>query len=313
MYIRSAVFGILALLGITASWGMLSDVVSLSLRDGYDSYATLVPLFSAYMIWSRRKYVFSNASYDLIPGLITMGVGVSLQVTLSRISFVHDPFVSLELRFLALLTWLSGAFLVVYGRQAMKRALFPSVLLVFVVPLPTPLVDKVIAALQSGSTTAAYFLFSVLGTPVYREGFLLHVPGVTIEVAKECSGINSSIALVLTLVLVGYETLRTPSRRLILVLLSIPLSIAKNAIRIVTLTLLALHVDPSFLTGSLHHKGGIVFYLIGLAALYPIWKLLQRSENQNTQSNAATYEESTRTIKGALSVESRKGVTVSET
>ena len=243
------------------------------------------------MIWSRREDVFSNLRYSLIPGLVTISIGMALEaVILSGV--ILNPFVVLELRFSVLLTWLAGTFLMMYGPEAMKRALFPFALLTLTVPLPTPLVDRVITVLQSGSTTAAYFLFSVLGTPVYREGFLLHVPGVTIEVAKECSGINSSIALVLTLLLVGYETLRTPTRRLILVLLAIPVSFAKNAIRIVTLTLLAVHVDPRFLTGSLHHKGGIVFYLVGLAALYPLWKLLRRSENPKVQPSTVRSEES---------------------
>ena len=93
----------------------------------------------------------------------------------------------------------------------------------------------------------------------------VHLPGLTIEVAKECSGINSSVALLITMLLVACETLRTTSRRVILVLFAIPLSLVKNAVRIVTLTLLALYVDPSFLTGRLHHQGGFLFYLIALA------------------------------------------------
>ena len=305
--IRSAIFGLLALIGIAASWRLLSDIVSLSQKDGYGSYAALLPLFSLYIIWSRREQIFSNACYDLSPGLVTIGFGIALEALILSSVFLN-PFVVLELRFSVLLAWLAGAYLMMYGRESIKRALFPFALLMLIVPLPTPLVDRVIAALQSGSTTAAYFLFSVLGTPVYREGFLLHVPGVTIEVAKECSGINSSIALVLTLLLVGYETLRTPTRRLILVLLAIPVSFAKNAIRIVTLTLLAIHVDPRFLTGSLHHKGGIVFYLIGLAALYPLWKLLQRSENRRIQPSAVIREKSAQ-----IAIESRGSATVSNT
>jgi exosortase/archaeosortase family protein len=60
--------------------------------------------------------------------------------------------------------------------------------------------------------------------------------------------------------------------------LSIPLSIIKNGIRITTLTLLAVYVDPSFLTGDLHKKGGFVFFLLALAILFPILLLLQKSE-----------------------------------
>lgn len=277
--VRNSAFATLALLGMAVASKLLIEIFSFSLKNGYGSYCVLIPIFSAYMIWSRRQHIFAHLCYDLIPGLliIVFSLGFSA-VALSRTSVNSDSFLTFELKFFALLLWLTGVFVLVYGRQAIKRALFPFVLLALSAPLPPSVADRVIGALQTGSTAAAYSLFSLLGTPVYRDGFLLYVPGVTIEVAKECSGINSSIALIFTLLVVAYETLHTPSRRFILVLLAIPLSFAKNALRIVTLTLLAIHVDPRFLTGSLHHKGGIVFYLIGLAAVYPIWKLLQRSE-----------------------------------
>src|SRR5262249_60697657 len=142
-----------------------------------------------------------------------------------------------------------GAFACFYGRRAVKEALFPFALLALSVPLPPSVAVRAITALQAGSTAAAYSLFSLLGTPVYRDGFLLYVPGVTIEVAKECSGIISSIALIFTLVVVGYETLHTIPRSLILVLLAIPLSFTMNALRIVTLTLIAIHVTQHSLTG----------------------------------------------------------------
>jgi len=68
------------------------------------------------------------------------------------------------------------------------------------------------------------------------------------------------------------------------VLLSLPLSIVKNAIRIVTLTLLATHVDMSFLTGRLHQRGGFLFFLLTLALMLPIWRLLKKAERGSSAS-----------------------------
>ena len=65
---------------------------------------------------------------------------------------------------------------------------------------------------------------------------------------------------------------------LLLVALALPLSILKNGIRITTLTLLSIYVDPGFLTGSLHRDGGFVFFLMALALLAPVLLLLQKSE-----------------------------------
>ena len=92
------------------------------------------------------------------------------------------------------------------------------------------------------------------------------------------------------MLLVAHETLHSNWRRIALILIVIPLSIVKNAIRIVTLTMLATHVDPSFLTGRLHHEGGFVFYLISLALVYPIWKLLQKTEKGRSTSPTAPQE-----------------------
>jgi exosortase len=146
------------------------------------------------------------------------------------------------------------------------------------VPLPPTLLDRSIYLLQQGSTEIAYLLFKALGVPVLREGFLLTVPGVTIEVARECSGIRSSVALFITCLLAAHLFLRTKWRMLVFVLLAFPLAIIKNGIRITTLTLLSVYVDPGFLTGRLHHEGGFVFFLLALAILFPVLVLLQKSE-----------------------------------
>ena len=63
-----------------------------------------------------------------------------------------------------------------------------------------------------------------------------------------------------------------------------PLTILKNGIRIVTLSLLAIHVDPGFLTGQLHHDGGVLFFLLTLAMMAPVLAWLRRSEALGVKS-----------------------------
>jgi exosortase/archaeosortase family protein len=82
----------------------------------------------------------------------------------------------------------------------------------------------------------------------------------------------------MTALLVGYFCLRSPWKRALLVLAIVPVTILKNGIRIVTLSLLSIHVDRSFLDGRLHHDGGIVFFLLSLAVLHPLFLLLRNSE-----------------------------------
>jgi exosortase len=178
-----------------------------------------------------------------------------------------------------------GGFLLFYGPKAFRAALFPLLFLGFMIPIPSLVLDGAIWILRTGSTDAVGGLFSLTGTPYYREGFVFSLPNLVIEVAEECSGIRSSIALVITTLIAGHLCLDKGWKKAVLVAVTLPLTIVKNGIRIVTLSLLAIHVDPGFLTGQLHHEGGFVFFLLTLAMLAPILGLLR-----GTQTPAVTAE-----------------------
>jgi exosortase/archaeosortase family protein len=92
------------------------------------------------------------------------------------------------------------------------------------------------------------------------------------------------MALFITCLIAAHLFLRTPWKQLLFVLLAVPVALIKNGVRIVTLTLLSIYVDPSFLTGSLHHKGGFVFFLLALAILAPVLLLLEKSERAHGPS-----------------------------
>src|SRR6266436_2635411 len=150
--------------------------------------------------------------------------------------------------------------------------------LFLMVPLPKFLLEHVIHLLQTGSAWITGALFDLLGVPVLREGFVLHLARVNIEVAEECSGIRSSMALLILALLVTHFRLRSFWKKVLFLACGLFMMILKNGIRIVSLTLLAVHVDPSFLYGKLHHEGGIIFFLLSLLLLAPLLWLLQRGE-----------------------------------
>ncbi len=98
--------------------------------------------------------------------------------------------------------------------------------------------------------------------------------------ARECSGIRSSLALLILAILVAYFYLDTFWKQAVLVVAGLFVMILKNGVRIVTLTLLASYVDPNFLYGRLHRQGGVVFFLLGLLLLAPLVWLLHRGERK---------------------------------
>ena len=253
----------------------LSRLIRESLEHGYSSHIVLVPTVVAYLIWFKSRYIFAGVScsrWGSAAGVV-IAVLVLAAALLQRTSSLQPL-----LTVLSVLLWLLAGFVGFFGMKSLRAAIFPASLLLFMIPVPGSVVDTVISFLQVQSADLSHEMFKLLGIPVFRDGFVLTLAGATIQVAEECSGINSSIALLILMIVFSHQTLESNWRRVLLILLTIPLSILKNAIRIVTLTVLAVEVDPAFLTGRLHHEGGFVFFLITLALVYPIWKLLRSGE-----------------------------------
>ena len=273
-----AAFSGLVILSILIFWKTLHSLALFSLNQESSSHILLIPLLSIYLLYSERSRIFRVVRTSPFAGGAAMLAAAAMySFAVTKLSArAPDEFLSgatLAIVFL----WLAG-FLLCYGSAAWRRAAFSLLFLLLMVPLPPPVLERSIYWLQQGSTEIAYLLFKAVRVPVFRQGFLLTVPGVTIEVAQECSGIRSSVALFITCLLAAHLFLRTKWKMLIFVLLAFPLAIVKNGIRIATLTLLSIYVDPGFLTGKLHHEGGFVFFFLALAILFPVLLLLQRSE-----------------------------------
>jgi exosortase len=247
----------------------------------------VIPVLSLYLLYVERKVVFRELRSSIALGSALIVTGAALYWRAMVHSSLQSPAEYLPGATLAIVLVWMGGFLICYGYRAWRAAIFPLLFLLLMVPLPEPVLDRTIYLLQVGSTSLSFWLFKLVGVPVFRQGFLLSVPGQTIEVAKACSGIRSSIALLITCLLAAHLFLRTPWKILLFIVLVFPVSIVKNAIRIVTLTLLGVYVDPSFLRGSLHHDGGFVFFLLALALLFPVLLLLQKSEPQRPPPSAA--------------------------
>jgi len=245
----------------------------------------LIPFVSAYLIYLKRKSILSSATYSIkagvavmISGFIFYGIGSSPTMVM-----LNQNDRSSLLIFSALLFWI-GSFILLYGMKNFRETLFPFLFLGFMIPLPSVIMDKAIFLLQSGSTELVNVFFKLTGLAFIRENFVFHLPGISIEVARECSGIRSSLALLITGVLAAYLFLATNWRRLLLLLAIFPLVILKNGLRILTISLLAIYVDERFLTHSfLHRSGGFVFYIPVLLMLGLLLWMLRRQEQKRSE------------------------------
>jgi exosortase len=275
---RHWIFAVFVLASGLIFWKIWAALIEYSLQNESASHILLIPAIAFLLLFFERKRIFQESDFAIGPGLALVLVAVGLFWVAGRISPTGNDRLSLQAMSVVWL-WIGG-FVSCYGLRVFRAAMFPLLFLLLMVPWPAVVLDRVIRWLQEGSTDVTFAIFKALGIPVFREGFVLTVPGVAIEVASECSGIRSSMALLITCLLAAYLYLRTSWKILFFALLVIPFSIIKNGIRIATLTLLSLYVDPSFLRGNLHRDGGFVFFLLALAIMFPILRLLEKSEKR---------------------------------
>lgn len=256
----------------------------------YYSHIVLIPLVSIYLFYQKRKLVFSKPESaddrgahsprnDRMAGISLLSAGALLYFVGRGVGAGLNQNDFTAIIALAAVVFLNGGFIFSYGLHVFKAALFPLLFLIFVIPIPSSLMDGFIYLLQVGSTEFTHLLFTASGVPFLREGFVYHLPGMSIEVAKECSGIRSSLALLITAILAGHLFLKTGWKKVILIAVIIPITMFKNGIRILILTLLGTYVDPRWLTqSSLHRDGGILFFIFALLLLAPILYWLRKSE-----------------------------------
>ena len=263
-------------------WSPVHDVLQYS-ATCESSYIPLVPLISAFLLAFRRRKIFDAVVPNVRGGGIV--IAASLAVFLATHSTLAGSPAQLSLTMASLVgTWL-GLFIAYFGCQTAKKAAIPLALLAFAVPWPAEAMNSIIRFLQHGSAVLSYYLFRAIGVPAVRENMTISLPALTIEVAPQCSGIRSSISL-LILTLAGANLyVRSSLSKFVLVAAVIPLVLIKNAIRIVTLSTLALYVDRGFLTGHLHHDGGIVFFMVALLMLMPVLLIIQKLERKSAANS----------------------------
>jgi exosortase C (VPDSG-CTERM-specific) len=269
----------------------LWNLATFSMRSSLFSHVLLIPLVSAYLVWQRRRDVAlppvaAGSAWAAVPAVLAAGLLLWYWFGL-RVRGPLPPGDFLSLMTTAYLGFVLSAALACLGPGLVKAFRFPVLFLAFMIPWPTVMVDAVETALQYGSAEAAHVLLVLSGLPVLRDGLVFRLPGITLEVAQECSGIRSSLVLLITSVLAAHLLLRTRWRRWALVLAVIPLGLARNGFRILTISLLCVHVDTAMIDSPIHHRGGPIFFVLSLIPFFLFLLWLRRTESKRLKTPAA--------------------------
>lgn len=266
--------------------GTFLSLYSLATSDEGHSHLLALPFLAGFFIFSDRNKIFNskkaNPALQKILSIFLLATGMILfmaDMSLSSTMSDHD---SLSLATAAALIILIGIFMSTVPKVHLSEAVFPAVLLLLMIPIPTGAREALVTFLVKGSSDVTEILLRITGSSFFRDGDVFMLPGLSVEIARECSGIRSSIGLLITVLLASHMFLKKYWSKGALLAAVIPLALIKNAMRITALTLLSIHVDRSFLDNSLHHTyGGMVFFgLTMVIFLFPILLLLQKLEEK---------------------------------
>ncbi len=261
---RAILFFLICGLSLILNWAAVKNLIALSLRVDEYSHTIVIPFLAAAIIYSERAKIFATVRYSFRVGFVIVTAAVLIGMFFGANAPVAGQNGAFALRIMSLALIWTGTFVLCFGWEAFRTGKFALIFLLLTVPIPNDLLGKVIYLVRWGSSEVASFWFAVFNVPVFREKFSFMLSTVTIEVATECSGIHSTMALLIVTLLAAHLFVRSKLKRTVLVLSAIPIVCFSNGVRIAALTLLSIYVNKGFLYGRLHHEGGFLFFGLAL-------------------------------------------------
>ena len=240
------------------------------------SHGFLVPIFAAYMVWAERKTLLKTKVAPTWSGVAVVALGLVVlllgvygaELFLSRVSLV---------------ILLTGFVLSFGGWQLLKELRFPLLVLILAIPIPAIIFNEITLPLQMLASKLASALLTLFGVPVLREGNVIQLSAMKLEVAEACSGIRSLVSLFTLAIFYGYFLEKSFLRRAILALASIPIAIAANAVRIFGTGLCVQYWDPDKAIGFFHEFSGWVMFLVSLGCLFIVHRAMRLFPAQRRQ------------------------------
>ncbi len=287
--------GILVLCFAVPLWNLARFAATSEFR----SYILVVPFISGYLIWLKRQSLpvsaqpaRAAAGVFLAAGLATIALywlGLRPRLRLPEADY-------LGIIVAAFLLCLCGVCSLFWGKETLRAAAFPLVMLIFMVPIPSFAMPAIDAFLQRGSADAAAGFFWLSGMPFFRNNLSFQLPAFSLRVAPECSGIQSTMALFIASLVGGHLFLRGPWKRVALALFVIPLALLRNGFRVFVIGELCVNISPNMINSPIHRRGGPLFFGLSLIPFFALLLLLRwfetkaESRKQKAEAQLAAFQ-----------------------
>jgi len=245
--------------GLVSDWLHLPDF----------SHGFLIPIVSFYFVYERRKAisVLRPSSNWAGLGLIIFGILLLLLGNLATEYFT--------MRFSMLMVF-GGIILFLLGKEFFKILLFPLIFLIFMIPIPSILMDRITFPMQLFASKVAAITLYLIGIPVLREGNVMLLANTSLEVAEACSGIRSLISLLALSIVFAYLSQKETWKRILLVLSTFPIAIIANAARVSGTGILAHHYGDKVAQGFFHGFSGWILFVVAFVCLFVVGTFLSK-------------------------------------
>jgi exosortase len=256
----------LAILGVAVGVVYVPIASSLAhqwLTDPNYSHGLVVPFLALWFAWMKRDAWQRAPVEPAAWGAVVFALGL-LVLTAGTLG------AELFLMRVSLLPILAGSIIFLAGPARCRTMAFPLLFLVLMIPLPEIVFNRITLPLQLFASQAGELALRTAGVPVLRDGNVIELVGVRLEVADACSGIRSLMTLITFALAIG--RLRGCSRRHIaaLCLATIPVAVIANAARVAGIGLAAHWFGQDVAAGFVHEASGLVVFAVAVAALFAI-------------------------------------------
>jgi len=246
---------------------ILARLFSQWINDPNFSHGLFVPFFALFVLWQDRKklgLIAPAPSWSGLPILLVALLMLMLGVLGAELFFSR----------VSLLILLAGLIILFQGWAFFRALLFPWAFLILMIPIPTLILQKVTFPLQLLASKLASVLLPVVGVPVLREGNVIVLPSMPLEVAEACSGIRSLLSLVTLAIIYGFLMDDRKWVRVVLACSAVPIAVAANSFRIVGTGLLVQYWDPEKAEGFFHAFSGWLIFVVSLILLFAVHRMI---------------------------------------
>jgi exosortase len=244
------------------------------------SHGFLIPFVSLGILWSRREEI------KLAPKQVCLwGLGVIVMALMFHWLGAKMQQTRISLISLILLLW--GIPLYFFGWKLAKILIFPCAYLIFCVPLN--FLDALSGPLQMVATSMAHGLLNGLGIECERVGTQLMSPFFRLNVEAPCSGLRSLLAMTALSAVYAYYTQQSFVAKWLLFLASIPIAVAGNIGRIISIALVSITAGQQFGTGLHHDWSGYVLFALAISLMIGFGKLLQINYKESFRTWRKVY------------------------